>query len=117
MLSIDGPHARNSMSANFKVLGSRPSMLRSSLGRCYLSFCAPHEREEILDTLRKSRSAADREGVDPGEIQRLVEQVRGSLANRQAPDTLAEVQARGCRYIYTHLPRLIGIGAAAFLKR
>ena len=32
-------------------------------------------------------------------------------------DTLAEVQAKGCRYIYTHLPRLIGIGAAAFLKR
>jgi 4-hydroxy-2-oxoheptanedioate aldolase len=33
------------------------------------------------------------------------------------PDTLAEVQARGCRYIYTHLPRLLGIGASAFLKR
>ena len=33
------------------------------------------------------------------------------------PDTLAEVQAKGCRYIYTHLPRLIGIGASAFLKR
>ena len=32
-------------------------------------------------------------------------------------DTLAEVQAKGCRYIYTHLPRLLGIGAAAFLKR
>jgi 4-hydroxy-2-oxoheptanedioate aldolase len=31
-------------------------------------------------------------------------------------DTLAEVQAKGCRYIYTHLPRLLGIGAAAFLK-
>jgi len=33
------------------------------------------------------------------------------------PDTLAEVQAKGCRYIYTHLPRLLGIGASAFLKR
>jgi len=32
-------------------------------------------------------------------------------------DTLAEVQAKGCRYIYTHLPRLLGVGAAAFLKR
>jgi len=32
-------------------------------------------------------------------------------------DTLAEVQAKGCRYIYTHLPRLLGTGAAAFLKR
>jgi 4-hydroxy-2-oxoheptanedioate aldolase len=33
------------------------------------------------------------------------------------PDTLADVLGKGCRYIYTHLPRLIGIGAAAFLRR
>ena len=33
------------------------------------------------------------------------------------PDTLAEVQAKGCRYIYAHLPRILGIGASAFLKR
>jgi 2-keto-3-deoxy-L-rhamnonate aldolase RhmA len=32
-------------------------------------------------------------------------------------DNLAEVVGKGCRYIYTHLPRLIGTGAAAFLER
>jgi 2-keto-3-deoxy-L-rhamnonate aldolase RhmA len=32
-------------------------------------------------------------------------------------DNLAEVLGKGCRYIYTHLPRLLGIGAAAFLRR
>jgi 4-hydroxy-2-oxoheptanedioate aldolase len=31
-------------------------------------------------------------------------------------ETVAEVTAKGCKYIYTHLPRLIGAGAAAFLK-
>jgi 2-keto-3-deoxy-L-rhamnonate aldolase RhmA len=31
-------------------------------------------------------------------------------------ETVAEVVAKGCRYVYTHLPRLIGTGAAAFLK-
>ena len=31
------------------------------------------------------------------------------------PETLADVQAKGCRYIYTHLPRLLGLGASAFL--
>jgi 4-hydroxy-2-oxoheptanedioate aldolase len=30
------------------------------------------------------------------------------------PDNLAEVVGRGCRYVYTHLPRLLGAGAAAF---
>jgi 4-hydroxy-2-oxoheptanedioate aldolase len=32
-------------------------------------------------------------------------------------ETLSQVVARGCRYVYTHLPRLIGGGASAFLKR
>jgi 4-hydroxy-2-oxoheptanedioate aldolase len=31
-------------------------------------------------------------------------------------DTLPEVIGKGCRYIYTHLPRLVGAGSAAFLK-
>ena len=33
------------------------------------------------------------------------------------PETLADVVANGCKYVYTHLPRLIGIGAGAFLER
>jgi 4-hydroxy-2-oxoheptanedioate aldolase len=31
-------------------------------------------------------------------------------------ETLAQVKAGGCRYIYTHLPRLVGAGASAFLS-
>jgi 4-hydroxy-2-oxoheptanedioate aldolase len=32
-------------------------------------------------------------------------------------DNLAEVAGKGCKYIYTHLPRLLGAGASAFLRR
>jgi 2-keto-3-deoxy-L-rhamnonate aldolase RhmA len=32
------------------------------------------------------------------------------------PDTLGEVVGSGCRYIYTHLPRLLSTGAAAFFS-
>ncbi len=51
------------------------------------------------------------------------EALAGILAAGRVPgmpatgDTLAEVVAKGCRYIYTHLPRLIGAGASAFLRR
>jgi 4-hydroxy-2-oxoheptanedioate aldolase len=31
-------------------------------------------------------------------------------------ETVAHVRASGCRYIYTHVPRLVGAGAAQFLK-
>jgi len=32
-------------------------------------------------------------------------------------DNLADVLGKGCRYVYTHLPRLLGAGAAAYLAR
>jgi 2-keto-3-deoxy-L-rhamnonate aldolase RhmA len=31
-------------------------------------------------------------------------------------EALPEVLGKGCRYVYTHLPRLVGAGAAAYLK-
>jgi 4-hydroxy-2-oxoheptanedioate aldolase len=31
-------------------------------------------------------------------------------------DTLGDTLSLGCKYVYTHLPRLIGAGSAAFLK-
>ena len=31
-------------------------------------------------------------------------------------ENLSDVIGKGCRYIYTHLPRLIGAGSTAFLK-
>ena len=31
-------------------------------------------------------------------------------------ESLAEVRASGCRYIYTHLPKILGAGAAQFLR-
>jgi 2-keto-3-deoxy-L-rhamnonate aldolase RhmA len=32
-------------------------------------------------------------------------------------ETLADVLGKGCRYVYTHLPRLLGAGAQSFLAR
>jgi 4-hydroxy-2-oxoheptanedioate aldolase len=32
-------------------------------------------------------------------------------------ENLAEVLGKGCRYVYTHLPRLLSVGAAAYLRR
>jgi len=88
MLSIDGPYAHNSIAANFRVLGSRPSMLRSSLGRCYLSFCPDDEREEILAALSRSRDEADRAGLHPEELRRMIAQVRRQgYATRNASHT------------------------------
>jgi 2-keto-3-deoxy-L-rhamnonate aldolase RhmA len=31
-------------------------------------------------------------------------------------EIVSDVVAKGCRYVYTHLPRLLGAGASAFLN-
>jgi len=43
---------------------------------------------------------------------------RGKIAGMPATaETLGEVLGNGCRYVYNHLPRLLGAGAAEFLRQ
>ncbi len=58
---------------------------------------APPVARAIADTLALIRDAGQAPGMPA------------------TAETLAEVVASGCRYIYTHLPRLLGSGAGAFL--
>jgi 4-hydroxy-2-oxoheptanedioate aldolase len=59
---------------------------------------APPVAEAIASTLARIRG----KGLTPG--------------MPATADTLGEVLSSGCRYVYTHLPRLIGSGTAQFLK-
>ena len=58
---------------------------------------APPVARAIADTLSRIRAA----GLTPG--------------MPATTETLPEVLASGCRYIYTHLPRVLGAGASGFL--
>jgi len=60
---------------------------------------APPVARAIEETLAKIRSAGRTPGMPA------------------TAETVADVAAKGCKYIYTHLPRLVGHGAAAFLRR
>ena len=95
MLSLDGAYAGHSFSANFRVLGARPSMLRSSLGRCYLAFCPDQERDQILNGLMRSRDPADQAGMRSAELKRLIDQVRAQgYATRDARHTSTDSPER-----------------------
>ena len=59
---------------------------------------APSVARAITDTLALIRAAGQTPGMPA------------------TAETLVEVLASGCLYIYTHLPRLLGNGAAAFLR-
>ncbi len=80
MVIVDAPGSVVlALAANYRLLGFHPPMLRSSLGRCYLAFCPPQERDELLLRLSHSVDELDRAALRGGGMERMV----------------AEVQARG----------------------
>jgi IclR family mhp operon transcriptional activator len=79
MLVLESNRRLTSISVNRQVLGFRPHMLWSAMGRAYLAFCGDAEREEILDLLRRSNREEDRAARD----------------NRRIAQVLADTRARG----------------------
>ncbi len=72
MLILDAQRPINALAVNYRVLGFRPSMLISSLGRCYLSFCSNEERQALLAELARSNSEKDTAAKRTHEIQRML---------------------------------------------
>jgi IclR family mhp operon transcriptional activator len=73
MLILDAHRPINGLAVNYRVLGFRPSMLVSSLGRCYLAFCPDEERRSLIALLaRTTAMAQDRTFLREDAIQRLI---------------------------------------------
>ncbi|GAC1359180.1 MAG: hypothetical protein NVSMB34_14140 [Variovorax sp.] len=90
MLILDSHRPINGLAVNYRVLGFRPPMLMSSLGRCYLSFCPDNERKDILEALARSPSDVDRLARSPHSIRRMVAHAReqGYAARDPAPTSI-----------------------------
>jgi len=57
-------------------VGTRIPMLTSALGRAYLAYCPPAEREAIVDLLSRSSRPEDRLAHDRQELERLLNDTR-----------------------------------------
>jgi IclR family transcriptional regulator, mhp operon transcriptional activator len=86
MLILDAHRPSNGLSVNYRVLGFRPHMLVSSLGRCYLAHCPDGERQSILAALARSKRAFDQLAKEPEEVRLLLSDARrmGYATRRQA---------------------------------
>jgi IclR family mhp operon transcriptional activator len=72
MLILDAHRPINGLAVNYRALGFRPSMLISSLGRCYLAFCPDEERRALLLRLARSPNTQDRFALQKDAVQRFV---------------------------------------------
>lgn len=59
MVIRETTHAVSPWSIDRDMVGSRRSMLCSSIGRAYLSFCPENEREQILELMSRSSNPDD----------------------------------------------------------
>jgi IclR family transcriptional regulator, mhp operon transcriptional activator len=72
MLILDAHRPINGLAVNYRVLGFRPAMMVSSLGRCYLAFCPAEERRALLSELVRSTNELNRKAARNDLIERLV---------------------------------------------
>ena len=78
-------------------------------------FIGPSDLSQSMGSARQSQGTAGGARYR-GALAKIV--AAGCIAGMPATvETLAQVKAGGCRYIYTHLPRLIGAAAGAFLSQ
>lgn len=58
------------------VIGRKPCLLRSALGRAYIAFCPVGERESLLAALRRSTDPDDRLALAPRWVDRMIAECR-----------------------------------------
>lgn len=91
MLILDTHRPINGLAVNYRVLGFRPTMLMSSLGRCYLAFCPDAERQQIVAALARSPLPVDRAARRPDLMRRMVAHARAQgYAARDPSPTSAD---------------------------
>ena len=76
MLVLDAHRPINGLAVNYRVLGFRPGMLVSSLGRCYLAFCPDDERRALIARLARSTRSPERAALRADAVRRLITQAR-----------------------------------------
>ena len=95
MLILDAHRPINGLAVNYRVLGFRPAMLVSSLGRCYLAHCADEERRALVAQLARSTRAMDRMALRADAVRRLVTEARAQgYATRDPSPTSADSPER-----------------------
>ncbi|MGY4623906.1 DNA-binding transcriptional regulator [Bradyrhizobium sp. USDA 4486] len=72
MVVQETTHSRSPLSIDRGMIGKRLPMLRTSAGRAYLAACPAHERDLIINHLRRIDEAEDRPFLDQGRLDRMI---------------------------------------------
>jgi IclR family mhp operon transcriptional activator len=76
MTIIETSRSRSTLVLNRELIGYKPSMLKSAIGRVYLAYCDPRRRESILNRIRAKGGEEGRIAADSRYIEQVLQEVR-----------------------------------------
>lgn len=85
MAIIETSRRRSPMTVNREIVGYKPSMLRSAMGRCFLAFSDDRRRANILEKLQQQSGEEGRLAADAAYVTALVAEVRACGYGRREP--------------------------------
>ena len=116
MLVLESNRSLSGMVVNRDVIGYRPGMVWSAMGRAYLAFCPEAERDELLEALRNSADISDRAARRGEWLQRIIAQTgRQGYAVRDPHNIGPDAEALK-RFSAIAVPVLGGGGVQACLS-
>jgi IclR family mhp operon transcriptional activator len=72
MVILESSRRNSPFVINRNAVGRRPSLLKSAMGRAYLTFCPQEERERLLDRLRRSTHPDDKLAAMTSSVHRIL---------------------------------------------
>lgn len=107
MAIIETSRRRTAIVLNREVIGYRPSMLKSAMGRAYLGFCDERRLQTILDTLRRQGGEEARLAADTSYVTQLLERVRRQGYARRDPTLFPLPSANDSEFDAIAVPILV----------
>lgn len=107
MAIIETSRRRTAIVLNREVMGYRPSMMRSAMGRAYLGFCDERRLKTILEAQRQQGGEEARLAADAAYVARIREQVRRQGYARRDPSLFPLPSANDSEFDAIAVPILV----------
>ncbi len=101
---------------NRNAVGRRPSLLKSAMGRAYLTFCPAQERERLLERLRRSTHPDDKLAAMPSAVRRILDETRARGYGVREPGYWAGADDVGGDVSSIAVPVMVGAQVAACIS-
>lgn len=116
MVILESSRRNSPFVINRNAVGRRPSLLKSAMGRVYLTFCPQEERERLLDRLRRSTHPDDKLAAMSSSVHRILQDTHARGYGVREPGYWAGADDYGGDVSSIAVPVMVGEQVAACIS-